>query len=141
MLGRCLWCHMWSSQQLTPRPWRGSLWHQRRQDLGQGRRPVSHERTQALGATSASPYYHLTCLDAEATTPSTFVDVMKTSRGWTSIWDRDTQPGQFSYQGGSLMWTSRQYEWGNGLQINQNSDGYVTSLMQERSRFVCHRSA
>jgi len=68
-----------------------------------------------------------------ATTPSTFVDVMKTSRGWTSIWDRDTQPGQFSYQGGSLMWTSRQYEWGNGLKISQNSEGYVTSLLEDQA--------
>ena len=70
--------------------------------------------------------------ERKATTPSTFVDVMKTARGWTSIWDRDTQPGQFSYQGGSLMWTSRQYEWGNGLQINQSSEGYVTSLQEEQ---------
>ena len=66
-----------------------------------------------------------------ATTPSTFVDVMKTTRHWTSIWDADTQPGQFSYQGGSIMWTSRQYEWGNGLEVNESSDGYVKSLKQD----------
>lgn len=55
---------------------------------------------------------------------------MKTTRHWTSIWDADTQPGQFSYQGGSVMWSSRQYEWGNGLEINENADGYVRSLKQ-----------
>ena len=66
-----------------------------------------------------------------ALTPSSFVDVMKTTRHWTSIWDADTQPGQFSYQGGSIMWSSRQYEGGNGLEINESSDGYVTSLQQE----------
>ncbi|CAK9041041.1 unnamed protein product [Durusdinium trenchii] len=68
-----------------------------------------------------------------ATTPSTFVDVMKTTRHWTSIWDADTQPGQFSYQGGSVMWTSRQYEWGNGLEINETFDGYVASLKQDQA--------
>jgi len=68
-----------------------------------------------------------------ATTPSTFVDVMKTTRHWTSIWDADTQPGQFSYQGGSIMWTSRQYEWGNGLEVNESSDGYVKSLKQDQA--------
>ena len=59
------------------------------------------------------------------------VDVMKTTRHWTSIWDADTQPGQFSYQGGSVMWSSRQYEWGNGLEINESADGYVRSLKQD----------
>ena len=56
---------------------------------------------------------------------------MKTTRHWTSIWDADTQPGQFSYQGGSVMWSSRQYEWGNGLEINESADGYVRALKQE----------
>ena len=59
---------------------------------------------------------------------------MKTARQWTSIWDADTQPGQFSYQGGSVMWTSSQYEWGNGLQINETSGGYIQSLQKEMGK-------
>lgn len=65
--------------------------------------------------------------------PAPMVDVMKTTRHWTSIWDADTQPGQFSYQGGSVMWSSRQYEWGNGLEINESADGYVRSLKQDQA--------
>eukprot|EP00930_Biecheleria_cincta_P036104 TRINITY_DN24783_c0_g1_i1.p1 TRINITY_DN24783_c0_g1~~TRINITY_DN24783_c0_g1_i1.p1 ORF type:complete len:2581 (+),score=311.66 TRINITY_DN24783_c0_g1_i1:162-7904(+) len=68
-----------------------------------------------------------------AMNPSVFVDVMKTSREWTSVWDRDTQPAQFSYQGNSILWTSRQYEWGNGQAINQSSDGYINSLMENQA--------
>ena len=66
------------------------------------------------------------------------VDVMKTTRHWTSIWDADTQPGQFSYQGGSVMWSSRQYEWGNGLEISESADAYVRSLKQAPACHACH---
>ena len=45
-----------------------------------------------------------------------FVDVMKMARAWTSIWDRDRDAGQFSYQKGtnSLVYFTTQYQWGNG---------------------------
>mmetsp|Transcript_134092 Transcript_134092/g.428462 ORF Transcript_134092/g.428462 Transcript_134092/m.428462 type:complete len:2501 (-) Transcript_134092:185-7687(-) len=59
---------------------------------------------------------------------SMFVDVMKTSREWTSVWNVDTFAGQFSYQGGSLIFEDRQYEWGNGQAILEDDAEYVTSL-------------
>jgi len=57
-----------------------------------------------------------------------FVDAMKMAREWTSINDKDRYAGQFSYQGNSLLFTNRQYEWGNGQAISLRPDGYPARL-------------
>lgn len=68
-----------------------------------------------------------------ALSPSTFVDVMKTSQEWVSVWNADTFAGQFSYQGGSLLWENRQWQWGNGMEIAQTKDGYAARLGENQA--------
>ena len=55
---------------------------------------------------------------------------MKHSRHWTSIWDRDRDAGQFSYQKGtgSLVYHSTQYQWGNGQRMDLGDTGYPNKL-------------
>ena len=59
-----------------------------------------------------------------------FVDLMRESREWTSINDADRFAGQFSYQGGSnsLVFTNRQYTWGNGVPKNLTAQDYPREL-------------
>ena len=74
-----------------------------------------------------------------------FVDLMKESRYWTSINDADRYVGQFAYQAGSnsLVFTNRQYQWGNGVPMNLSSHGYprelkpVQALISLMARDVC----
>ena len=47
-----------------------------------------------------------------------FVDAMRMARPWVSINDKDRYSGQFSYQGNSLVFANRQYEWGNGVPMD-----------------------
>jgi hypothetical protein len=55
---------------------------------------------------------------------------MKDASPWVSIYGQDFDAGQFSYQSGSnsLMFSSRQYEWGNGQAIELRPDGYPSML-------------
>ena len=59
-----------------------------------------------------------------------FVDVMNQAREWVSIWDRDRDAGQFSYQKGtgSLVFHSTQYQWGNGQRAELGEHGYPRRL-------------
>lgn len=68
-----------------------------------------------------------------ALTHATFVDVMKHSREWTSVWAPDAIAGQFSYQGASIMFENRQWDWGNGQQINESADHNILSLLPNQA--------
>ena len=62
-----------------------------------------------------------------------FVDVVRgASRGWSSVPGSDQFAGQFAYQGGtpSLVWSNRQYNWGDGQHIDLRPDGYPASLAE-----------
>ena len=64
-----------------------------------------------------------------------FVDLMKESRGWVSINDADRFAGQFSYQdgGNSLVFTNRQYQWGNGVPMNLSSTDYPLEVQETQA--------
>jgi hypothetical protein len=64
-----------------------------------------------------------------------FVDLMKESRDWVTINDADRFAGQFSYQGGSnsLIFENRQYQWGNGVGINQTALGYPREVHEAQA--------
>ena len=77
-----------------------------------------------------------------------FVDLMKESRDWVSINDADRFAAQFSYQGGSnsLVFTNRQYQWGNGVPLNVSVSGYPNELHETQAaitlmaRDVCYHA-